>query len=164
MLFHNPITPETYKILTPADGRHNERPIQTITLVLQAFKDRGGFNTINQILSSLASEMQSSNSETVHISIAVLGMRQILSLYGQLVFGKNVTEAIQTLSMTSREREGRGILRPESFNPGQFVVELRMAILPSIRKLWESGLCEKASSDISEKIIEVIRIIAAADW
>jgi E3 ubiquitin-protein ligase HUWE1 len=39
-----------------------------------------------------------------------------------------------------------------------------MAILPTIRRLWGSDLIEKGTSSISEKLIEVIRTIAAADF
>lgn len=93
--------------------------------------------------------------------MAVMGMRSILSLYGQIVSGKNVTEATQTVSMTSRE--GRDRTRPEFFSPSQFVVELRMAVLPTVRSLWESNVIDKAPSDVSEKLIDVIKTIATAD-
>jgi len=138
--------------------------VQTITLVLQAFKERGGFDVVNHILESYASEIKSkgpltaeSSDETFGLECAHLSMKDILSLYVQICTGKNVTESIQTLSMTNNRS------KPDYFSPPQFLVELRMAILPVIRRLWESELVEKAPSDISEKLIEVIRTIANAD-
>ena len=111
--------------------------------MLQAFKQRGGFDIVNRILESFAAEIQATE-DSGYTSFAVLGMRNILSLYGQIVTGKNVMEATQTSALAS-SREGRDRM----FNPSQFLVELRMAVLPVVRKLWESNLCEKAPSDIS---------------
>jgi E3 ubiquitin-protein ligase HUWE1 len=154
-------------------SRHNERPIQTITLVLQAFKDKGGFDSVNHILEVFTSEIRSSNllqsgsesdkstEEFLKFELAVAGTKNILTLYNQIVSGKNVTESLQTLSMTTRTERDRS--RPEHFSPPQFLVELRMAVLPVVRRLWESDLVEKAPSQISEKLIEVIRTIANAD-
>ena len=154
-------------------SRHNERPIQTITLVLQAFKDKGGFDSVNHILEVFTSEIRSSNlpkpdSEAdrsteafLRFELAVAGTKNILALYNQIASGKNVTESLQTLSMTTRAERDRS--RPEHFSPPQFLVELRMAVLPVVRRLWESDLVEKAPSQISEKLIEVIRTIANAD-
>jgi E3 ubiquitin-protein ligase HUWE1 len=87
-------------------------------------------------------------------------VRSILQLYAQIVSGKNVTEAVQTLSMLARDRSGS---RSDTFSPPQFVVELRMAILPTVRALWESDLVEKAPSEVSERLIEVLKAIATAD-
>lgn len=153
-------------------SRHSERPNQTITLVLQAFKERGGFSTLNNFLGKAATVVQTterpdattyteSSGEILQFNMAVVGIRSILSLYSQLVNGKNVTEAVQTLAMTPRD--GRDRTRPDYFSAPQFLVELRMSVLPTVRQLWESDLVEKAPSDVSEKLIDVIRTIANAD-
>ncbi|PMD45728.1 hypothetical protein L207DRAFT_578634 [Hyaloscypha variabilis F] len=159
------------------DGsRSNERAVQTITLVLQAFKDRGGFDTLNRILEVFTSEICSRPSdsllqplkadnnqeEELRLSLARLGTVDILTLYSRLVHGKNVTEANQTLTLANRSERERN--RADYFLPAQFLVELRMAVLPTVRRLWGSDLIEKGYSSISEKLIEVIRTIAVADF
>ncbi|KAH6682847.1 hypothetical protein B0J14DRAFT_647073 [Halenospora varia] len=152
--------------------RHNEKPIQTITIVLQAFKDNGGFDTLNKILETLTNEIRSSqmldgenqdrNTEQfLKYELATAGTKNILALYCQLVNGKYVMESSQTGSMTTRGERDR--TRPDHFSPPQFLVELRMAVLPFVRRLWQSDLIEKGSSQICEKLIEVIRTIANAD-
>jgi E3 ubiquitin-protein ligase HUWE1 len=141
--------------------------------VLQAFKERGGFDTLNKFLEKAAEVVHTTERpdatasekgtrEIVQVNMAVVSIRSILSLYSQLVNGKNVTEAVQTTAMTSRG-EGRDRTRPDYFSPPQFLVELRMAVLPTVRRLWESDLVEKAPSDVSDKLIDVIRTIANAD-
>jgi E3 ubiquitin-protein ligase HUWE1 len=87
---------------------------------------------------------------------------EILNLYSRLVNGKNVTEAFQTITLNAKSERDRS--RVDYFSPAQFLVELRMAVLPTIRRLWTSDLIEKGSSLISEKLIEVIRTIATADF
>lgn len=156
-----------------AVSRHSERPVQTITLVLQAFKEQDGFKALNAILISFSHALQvivvppragkydPMNTELMQMNMAVMAVKKILSLYAQIVSGKNVTDATQTISMTTRE--GRERTRPEFFSPPQFIVELRMAVLPTLRKIWESDLLEKAPSELSEKLIEVIKTIATAD-
>ena len=38
-----------------------------------------------------------------------------------------------------------------------------MAVLPTVRRLWESDLVEKANHSIPNRLIDIIRVIAAAD-
>ncbi|KAH8811575.1 hypothetical protein F5884DRAFT_876864 [Xylogone sp. PMI_703] len=150
----------------------NERPVQTNTLILQAFKERQGFDKLNQLLQVFTSEIRDTywrNQETekrsadtiLRYEMATTGAKQILELYALLVNGKNITESIQTMSMNTRSDRDRS--RPDQFSPAQFLVELRMAVLPTVRRLWESELIENSPSFISEKIIEVIRLISLAD-
>ncbi|TVY92941.1 E3 ubiquitin-protein ligase TOM1-like [Lachnellula willkommii] len=150
-------------------SRHAERPTQTITLVLQAFKDHEGFESVNRILETFTKEIQSrppvkANSQDMEsvLGFARMGTGDILSLYSQLVTGKNVTEAQQTIAIATRNERDR--TRLDNFSPPQFLVELRMAVLPVARRLWQSSeFIEKAPDSTCERLIEVIRIIAGAD-
>lgn len=157
-------------------SRHTDRQIQTISLVLQAFKERSGFTTLNHILEVFTSEIRAGNTQlrensgeektpdkTMKFELATLGTKQILSFYVIIVNSKHIVEVPQTLAMIPRNERDRDRSRSDSFTPGQFVVELRMALLPTIRGLWASDLIEKAPSQISEKLIEVIRTIASSE-
>ncbi|KAG9244021.1 hypothetical protein BJ878DRAFT_422297 [Calycina marina] len=151
---------------------HSERPVQTITLVLQAFKDRGGFDVLNDILESMAAKSQvkslsddkgsNRSPRSINAQVAGLATQNILSIYNQLVNGKNVTDAVQTISMVGRENSGQR--SKTTFSAAQFLVELRMAVLPVVRRLWESDLVEtEGSADITKSLIEVLRTIGNAD-
>ncbi|KAL2073000.1 hypothetical protein VTL71DRAFT_10324 [Oculimacula yallundae] len=157
--------------------RHSDRPIQIITIVLQAFKEHGGMDTLNHMLEVFASEIEKVPSqpprpdvrekkteEFLLYDLATVGATHILSLYREIVNGRNLTESNQTLSMLARaDRERRNDI-PDVFSPPQLLVDLRMSVLPVVRKLWGSNeLIEKGTSQISEKLIEVIRTIAVAD-
>ncbi|KAK6601015.1 E3 ubiquitin-protein ligase TOM1-like protein [Botrytis cinerea] len=157
-------------------SRHADRQIQTISIVLQAFKERSGFTTLNRILEAFTSEIRAGKDhsseqqgesktpeKTMKFELATIGAKQILSLYAILVNSKHIIEVPQTVAMIPRSERDRDRSRSDSFTPGQFVVELRMAILPTVRGLWESDMIEKAPSQISEKLIEVIRTIASTE-
>ncbi|KAJ5037929.1 uncharacterized protein L3040_006805 [Drepanopeziza brunnea f. sp. 'multigermtubi'] len=158
-------------------SRHNERPVQTITIVLQAFKDQNGIKALNHILGEFTHCIRSYKipegqtaqilkavplgPEETKVTLATQGTERILGLYSQIVNGRNLTEAIQTMSMLPRER-GQA-LRVDQFSPSQLLVELRMAVLPFVRSLWVSDLLETGLSDIAGKLIDIIRTIALAD-
>jgi len=158
------------------DTRHSEQRTQIITIVLQAFKDRSGFAAVNQILETFTTQITTQTppsppSEGENGSkpakpfspdypLCEGGAADILSLYSQLVNGKNIIESSQTVSLAGRDRDRS---RQDPFVPAQFLVELRMAVLPVVQKLWHSDLSEKGSDRICKRLIEVIRIIANAD-
>jgi E3 ubiquitin-protein ligase HUWE1 len=140
---------------------------------LQAFKERGGIDTLNHILRVFTSEICSSTlpvaestdkstEDFLRFELATAGTKNILALYAQIANGKNVTEASQTMTIVgSRSERDRG--RSDQPSAPQFLVELRMAILPTVRELWGSDLIEKGPGQISEKLIDVIRTICNAD-
>ncbi|RKF57434.1 putative e3 ubiquitin-protein ligase [Golovinomyces cichoracearum] len=144
-----------------------DRPSQMITIVVLAFKERGGFERLNQILDIFSKEIcqyekQPNNHEaTLRLELATSGTLSLLNFYDHLVNGKNCTEAPQAIVLSARtDRDRRGL---ENFSANQFLVELRMIILPTIRRLWSSDFIEKASSQISESLISIIRTIVIAD-
>lgn len=136
-----------------------EKPMQAITLVLQAFKHHGGFDVLNEMLKNFADCLCNSEFSPEKINLAEEGLHNILDLYAKLSNGKNIAEATQTAVLVARPNPD-----VEFFSAAQFLVEVRMSILPSVRSLWESDIIEKASSQISKDLIEVIRTIAQADF
>lgn len=159
--------------------RQHDRPFEVITAVLHALKERGGFVTLNHLLdvftedirqfvSRYSDENQKNNvGEMLKLDLkyglAALGTKHILNLYLLLVTGKNIVEAPQTAAMTSRSDRDRSRSDHFHFLASQFLVELRMAVLPTVRRLWESDLVEKANNQIPNKLIDIIRAIAVAD-
>lgn len=160
----------TVKDILVNNSRTSERPSECITIVLQAFMKRGGFDTINHMLDLFDNEVRSNADKTVNLNdvdlllrndLATLGIKYILELYAPLVSGKNVGEAVQTAFMAARSERDRS--HPNFFSPGQFLVEIRMAVLPAVRKLWESDIVEKGSKIIPNRLIDIIRHIMVAD-
>ncbi|KAI9839475.1 MAG: hypothetical protein M1819_002100 [Sarea resinae] len=148
-----------------------ERPHpQSLTLVLQAFKNMGGLDTLKHILEVFFEEVKTlaPNEEqqdldqdvSARLTSAYGGIKIILNFYSQITTAKNIVEASQTTAIASRERDKD---KPDYFSPGQFLVELRAAVLPSVRSMWESDFVDKASSSIVKNLIEILRIVLEGD-
>ncbi|KAI9777319.1 MAG: hypothetical protein M1839_008927 [Geoglossum umbratile] len=150
-----------------------ERPHhQTLTLVLQAFRKAGGFEVLKGILDKFCAEIQEQPKSApggdslekdgpARLTSAYGGIKIILTLYSQLVFSKNVHESTQTVAISSRERDKD---KPDYFHPAQFLVELRMAILPTVQGMWESDFfVDKASNSIVKCLIDILRTTLEGD-
>ncbi|KAL9596797.1 MAG: hypothetical protein Q9219_005556 [cf. Caloplaca sp. 3 TL-2023] len=136
---------------------------QCLTLVLHAFKAAGGLHEIKSLLEIFVEEarMQFANtgkedSTEGHFRLATAygGIRMILSLYTQITAPKAIAESPQTTAMQSNERD-RGT--PYYFLPPQFLVELRMAVLPVVRSIWDSDFVDKAPNPIVKCLVEILR-------
>ncbi|KAI9760741.1 MAG: GTPase-activating protein [Chaenotheca gracillima] len=148
-----------------------ERPqCHTLTLILQAFKNKGGFDVLKRVLLDFFEEIKAQDpkqdkdskslEEKTSFNCAQDGMKMILTFYSQVVLARNILDASQTAAITSRERDRD---KPDYFLPSQFVVELRMTVLPVAQILWDSDALDSASSTIVKKLIDVLRISLEAD-
>ncbi|KAH6847859.1 hypothetical protein B0I37DRAFT_415566 [Chaetomium sp. MPI-CAGE-AT-0009] len=134
--------------------------IQLVLPVLVAFKDRGGIELMNIMLQRFADELCSEApdvKDAQKMQLITTGMKKILDIYHVIVNGKNVHESLGQASLFPRSSDRSRDLGH------QLVVELRLAILPVARKLWESDFAEKAPAPTLSKIIDIIKTIAAAD-
>jgi len=161
-------------ILTSISQLMIEGPIdrphpQCLTLVLQAFKNRGGLDAIKHLLDIFSEEVKSFTNETsdaagpsdgaARLASAYGGIKIILNFYTQITSSKCILDASQTvaIALTDRDRP-----HPHFFSPPQFLVELRMAVLPEVKSIWDSEFVDKASSPIIKSLIEILRIILDA--
>ncbi|KAK4241387.1 hypothetical protein C8A03DRAFT_12333 [Achaetomium macrosporum] len=142
-------------------SRHSERSSQQLILpVLVAFKEHGGIGLMSTMLQRFAEETcsEAAEGEDAHkVRLATAGMKKILEIYHTIVNGKSVYDSLSQINLVPRPTD-----RSKDFGH-QLVVELRLAILPTIRKLWESDFAEKAPSPALSKVIDIIKTIATAD-
>lgn len=150
------------RLLIDSASRRDERPGPHIILpVLDAFKQRGGIDLLNKLLKNFANEFAKESSGAEDASLAEsasLGLRRILHLYSLILSGKHVLESAQQLSLTSN-RAASG--RPAEWYQvtSQFVVELRVLVVPVIRDLWRSQLIERAPSSVVGRVVEILKLI-----
>jgi E3 ubiquitin-protein ligase HUWE1 len=139
---------------------------QVIIPVLVAFKEQGGIEALNTMLQQFARDVTESHGDGAQKSkgrLAAMGIKKILDLYATIVHGRNIADSFGQLNIVPPHRTGEG-RRPELGQvSAQLLVELRMAILPVVRKLWESDLVEKSNNVVLGKIIEIVRTICVAD-
>ena len=152
----------TNNLLGPLERPHS----QCLTLVLQAFKNHGGLASIKDLLemffdevtslSSSAGNVMDGSDGAARLASAYGGIKIILTFYTQITNSKYIVDATQTsaLETNSRDRE-----QPHYFSAAQFLVELRMAVLPVVRSIWDSDFVDKASSSIVKCLIEILKTI-----
>ena len=144
---------------------------QVLSLLLQNFKNDGGLGIIREILDTFYSEVQAfhtNTEETVRtgdaaakLASAYGGIKIILNFYNQITSPKSITESTQSHAIASMDRD-RG--NANFFSAQQFLVELRLAVLPNVKELWNSDFVEKASTSITKTLIEILTaILEAAD-
>jgi len=143
-----------------------ERPTpQTLTLVLSALKDQDGFAVLEDILDTFVDEVKAiiatsgtevpPKEEGSLMGLAFGGIKLIFQFYSRIINSHHVNDAIQTQSMTSRNADKD---KPDFFSPAQFLVELRMAIIRPVMKIWESSLIEQATTPLVKDLIEILRL------
>ena len=137
---------------------------QVLTLLLQAFKNGGGLEAIRELLNTLYEDVKSlsssdrdmSEEEQFRAFSANAAIKMILAFYAQITMAKSITESGQTHAITSNERD-RG--SPTFFSAPQFLVELRMIVLPVIKSIWDSDFVDKAQEPIIKRLIDILRTI-----
>ncbi|KAI9848797.1 MAG: hypothetical protein M1838_000378 [Thelocarpon superellum] len=148
-----------------------DRPsAQCLTVVLNAFKTKDGFDTLRAILDTFASEIRDANlpgdagpqtaDTSARLASCYHGIQIILGFYAYIVSAKNIVEASQTTAMASRDRFKE---KPDYFSPNQFLVELRLAVLPVVRSMWDSDLFHHADSTPAKCMIITLRTILDGD-
>ncbi|KAB5586032.1 hypothetical protein GE09DRAFT_1210617 [Coniochaeta sp. 2T2.1] len=147
---------------SPRSERHG---VHVIIPVLITFKEQGGMEALNAMLQQFAHaalEGHGDSSQESKGKLATMGMRKILELYALLVSGRNILDSIGHIGIVPPRRSNE--TRPEIGQiSSQLLVELRMSILPVVRKLWESELVEKSTTAVLTKVIEILKTICTAD-
>ena len=149
-----------HEMLIDPTRQPDRTSVQLILPVLVALKDHGGLTVLNTMLQKFADEVCSgaSEGEDAHkLRLATVGMKKILEIYHVIVNGKNVYESLSQTSLfprpTARSRD----------MGHQLILELRLSVLPTTRKLWESDFAEKAPTPALSRVIDIIKTIATAD-
>ncbi|KAI1765873.1 hypothetical protein GGR53DRAFT_247606 [Hypoxylon sp. FL1150] len=144
-----------------AESRSDRQSTQVIVPVLIAFKKHRGLELLNTILRTFKQEICKENKDgddTNMSRLAVIGMRKILDLYTLLTNGKIITDSLSQINiLRNNDRRADSQVTPN------LVVELRMAILPVMRELWDSPLAEKGSGHLLAKIITIMKSISLGD-
>lgn len=144
--------------------RQSDRTSTHIVIpILIAFKDKGGIELMNAMLHQYTEDMckkHASEEEESDARLAGIGIKKILDLYALLVNGKNIIDSLAQINLYPRCADRR---QDSQIGP-QLVVELRAAILPPVKRLWDSELIEKkSSSGLLNKTVEILKAVATAD-
>ncbi|PYH80925.1 hypothetical protein BO82DRAFT_403035 [Aspergillus uvarum CBS 121591] len=136
-----------------------------LTMVLFAFKRLEGLKAMKEICDLFVQEVktltppekvpESETDVSARLTSAYGGIKIILGFFSELASGKNIMESSQTQSMTTSGDRDRD--RPDYFQPAQFLVDLRMEILPMAREMWNSDFATQSSSSVVKCLIDILR-------
>ncbi|KAJ5160845.1 uncharacterized protein N7482_007849 [Penicillium canariense] len=144
-----------------------ERPQSNyLTLVLVAFKRNNGLKVLKDICEIFMREVKAlepaqndpdkTDKELAdRLTSAYGGIKIILALFSELAAGKSIVESNQTQALTSHHDRDRD--RHDYFQPGQFLVDLRMEILPMAQDMWNSEFATQSSSQIIKCLVDILR-------
>lgn len=132
---------------------------EAMSLVLNKFYQLGGFKKLNECLQTFSSLLsttvtdRSSAEDSTYVT-AREGLRVVLELFSNVVRSKCITEAFQSNVMSVRDNT-----QADFFLPGQFLVEIREAVLPAVSKLWYSEAIDQIGPHQVKIVIEILRVI-----
>ncbi|KAK5120192.1 hypothetical protein LTR85_006398 [Meristemomyces frigidus] len=130
-------------------------PKEALTLVLSKFYLHGGFKRLNEYLHRFGELIGSKPAhDDPRLASARDGLYSILDLYGHVARSKTIMDANQSAIISVRDHR-----QADFFMPGQFVVEIREAVLPAVSKLWYSDAIETIGDSYVKKVIEILRVI-----
>ncbi|KUL84639.1 hypothetical protein ZTR_06680 [Talaromyces verruculosus] len=133
-----------------------------LTAILFAFKRQNGLSMMRNLSGLFLQEINTlapqgggvdDPNKSARLASAYGGLKIILTFFSEVTSAKESSQA-QALLSTERERD-----RPDYFSPGQFLVDLRMEVLPMVRELWSSDFVDRASSSIVKCLVEILRSI-----
>ena len=144
----------------------NERPQSNyLTLVFWSFKKANGLQVLKDICDVFMREVQvltpaesvpdTEKDVAARLTSAYGGIKIILALFAELASGKNIVESNQTQALTSHHERDRD--RHDYFQPGQFIVDLRIEILPMAQNMWNSDFAIQSSSPIVKCLVDILR-------
>ncbi|KAL4979162.1 hypothetical protein BDW66DRAFT_118973 [Aspergillus desertorum] len=157
----------SHLLFEAAPDRHHS---YYLTLVLFAFKKHNGLVILKDVcnlfvrevkaLTPLQSVPDSENDVSARLTSAYGGIKIILSFFAELASGKSIMESNQTQAMSSERDRGR----PDYFNAGQFLVDLRMQILPMARDMWNSDFATQSTSSVVKCLVDILRSSLDGDY
>ncbi|KAL5046852.1 hypothetical protein BDW71DRAFT_207011 [Aspergillus fruticulosus] len=157
----------SHLLFEAAPDRHHS---YYLTLVLFAFMKHNGLGVLKNICDLFVREVKaltppksapdSENDVSARLTSAYGGIKIILSFFAELASGKSIMESNQTQAMSSDRDRGR----PDYFNAGQFLVDLRMQILPMARDMWNSDFVTQSTSSVVKCLVDILRSSLDGDY
>ncbi|KIJ18752.1 hypothetical protein PAXINDRAFT_167299 [Paxillus involutus ATCC 200175] len=149
----------------------DERTMQNTlhTALLLSFHRAGGLKAIFDICHEFSNTIESVSNikpeerselmvqELVH---AQGGLKVALHLLGPLLSSKPLFESGQTILVVTRDKKDTD---PDYFEPHHFLVCLRLASVPVIRRIWESSWLRSAPLTLVKSVVQLVLELTAAD-
>ncbi|KAG7098569.1 hypothetical protein E1B28_000502 [Marasmius oreades] len=149
------------------DERTTAHSLHTVELL--AFYRVGGLQAVLDVCRNFISsietvsalkESERTEAQSQELSHAYSGLKITLHLLHPLVSAKPLFESGQTIVVISKDKVETD---PEYFEPHNFLVRLRLTVLPLLRGLWESSWLIKAPLSVSRSIVQAVLEVISGD-
>ncbi|KAG6850146.1 hypothetical protein H0H93_000531, partial [Arthromyces matolae] len=149
------------------DERTTSQTLNTIELL--AFYRAGGFEaTLNVCQTLMASierimkvaEEERSKHDVVELNSAFTALKVALHLIRPIISSKPLVESAQTAILTTRDKKDTD---SDYFEPHNFLVRLRTAVLPLVQGLWNAPWLISAPLDVSKPIVKTVLELVNGD-
>lgn len=150
-------------VLSDSSISLSERTTQMLnTIELLAFFKAGGFEAIMNVCRTLMGsierimklgEEERTKPDTVELNAAFTALKVALHLIRPIISSKPLIESGQTSLLFTRDKKDTD---PEYFEPHNFLVRLRTAVLPLVQALWSAPWLISAPLDVSKPIVKTV--------
>ncbi|KAJ3900167.1 hypothetical protein F5879DRAFT_887267 [Lentinula edodes] len=150
------------------DERTTNHTIYTVQLL--AFYRVGGVDAVLNVSRSFISSIRSivpireedrSPAQTQELLHAFSGLKIVLHLLHPLVSSKPLFESGQTNIVVTKDKKDTD---DDYFEPHNFLVRLRLAVLPLLKDIWESSWLIKAPLGVCRSVVQtVLEVLNSSD-
>jgi E3 ubiquitin-protein ligase HUWE1 len=139
------------------------------TVLFDAFYRKGGLDAIVTICRSFIctiSEHSKTRAEdrteiaNQALGHAYNGIKVALHLLHSLTSSKPIFESSQTILLLTRDKKDTD---PDYFEPHNFLVKTRLAVLPIVRELWEAPWLVSSPQSLIKSVVQVVLEILNGD-
>ncbi|KAF9173026.1 hypothetical protein BGX20_004283 [Mortierella sp. AD010] len=129
------------------------------TVLVASFVRTGGlqilFTTLDSVLQELNAEISADDRSKVYATIEV-----ILSVLQTITSSKLLHDSSHTSTLTSKDS---GTRRNDFFDPHEFLVDVRFAILPKVKALWLDPILNSCPTTLMRQLIQTLINILKAE-
>ena len=136
--------------------------ITLYTVLFDAFYRKGGLDAIVTICRSfmriISEHSQTKAEDRTEIANQALGhayggIKVASHLLHSLISSKPIFESSQTILLLTRDKKDTD---PDYFEPHNFLVKTRLAVLPIVRELWEAPWLVSSPQSLIKSVVQVI--------
>ncbi|KAG0269162.1 hypothetical protein DFQ27_004558 [Actinomortierella ambigua] len=143
----------------------DERSNTTLqTIIVVSFVRTGGAETIFEIMDSLWKEMKTLQAEGKDAKDETLGavytaIEFVLGIYQSLTSAKLMLDSSHTPALVSKD----GSKSTDYFEPYDFIIRARKAVLPKARNIWMDPALSKCPPSVVRNVIQIVINILKAN-
>ncbi|KAF7981836.1 hypothetical protein HWV62_31363 [Athelia sp. TMB] len=139
------------------------------TVLLSEFYRAGGLEAISKVCRSFITTIEQmaqvedaakSESQKQELAHAYGGLKVALRLIHTLISSKALQESAQTLLMNSRDKKDTD---PNYFESHNFLVRVRLALLPLLKEMWEAPWLVPAPIGVVKSVVQAVMEIMAGE-